>query len=459
MSTLSTNTKKRRGGVEECALLYEDDGQYSIIGGLTIGYPSRHRVQFYWEHPTNQRPFIGFHLWFPRDMDAPATFFNYQGEPTAFLKISVKFLVGTWTSTAEAVSGEMAAALPYRNDPSKTTNMAVVRVRLNNDQKPIVEGLGLPFVARDVVDDKVVNQGEAMEGTRTLQQIFLQSEFVFLFQGSAMITKGEVRFTDVLPELADAVFPYSPDPWFMPRYREEVPKYAQRDTYTASYRFDNPEDYFISISQGVIQDIFHPANDIHTIRYKEVRCIFIKAGNDPSNEAQQFTALIWHGFEEESRHANILSDLRKNPSRLALAFELPHPDGDGEEHNWSFGEMSWEARLLPLDKWAHTGCDLAVLIRHPPLDAGETVEITAHNSFKEGQAAGAILPIGPDGKSRKCYLKIDPRLRPAYRRVNAAYTSLLGGGSGGTEAARRLHKRDLHCGLGFQALLDGSASV
>lgn len=52
----------------------------------------------------------------------------------------------------------------------------------------------------------------------------------------------------------------------MERYQEEVPKYARSLPYDASYRFDNHQDYLTAVTQGVIQDVFHLAEDVEAIR-------------------------------------------------------------------------------------------------------------------------------------------------------------------------------------------------
>lgn len=87
--------------------------------------------------------------------------------------------------------------------------MGLLRFTLSDDQKPSVEGYGLPFIARDDEDDRIVNHGELIEGVRTLRDICVQTEFMILFAGTILLPRGRNQFSRDFPELVLKVFPYS----------------------------------------------------------------------------------------------------------------------------------------------------------------------------------------------------------------------------------------------------------
>jgi len=82
----------------------------------------------------------------------------------------------------------------------------------------------------------------------------------------------------------------------MARYRQEVPQFARDRPYDATYKFDKHHDYMVSVSQGVVQDVFHLAEDAKEIRSKEVFCTFLRTCDKPDSVAPEFTVLIWHNI-------------------------------------------------------------------------------------------------------------------------------------------------------------------
>lgn len=198
-----------RGGKQECALLYADGNNLRIIGGQKIGFSNRHRIQFCWTHPPNKRPFVGIKLWFPRATNGNIAFFDEAGQPSSVLTVTVKLHAGTWTSSAEVLPDAMLATLPAP-ESSKAHNMLVLRFTLNKCQKPSVDSFGLPFVARDAEDDRIVNHGEVIEGVKSLRDICVQTEFLVLFRGNMMLPRGKDQFIKDFPKpVKTVVFPYS----------------------------------------------------------------------------------------------------------------------------------------------------------------------------------------------------------------------------------------------------------
>jgi len=75
-------------------------------------------------------------------------FANVDGKPSESLIdviIEVRLHVGTWASTGEVVSDKLLAALPAC-ETTKTAKMCILKLKLNDGEKPSVEGFGFPFI-------------------------------------------------------------------------------------------------------------------------------------------------------------------------------------------------------------------------------------------------------------------------------------------------------------------------
>jgi len=81
----------------------------------------------------------------------------------------------------------------------------------------------------------------------------------------------------------------------MGRYGAEIARYNGELEYNAAIRFDNGYDCAVTISQSVVQDVFHFIQDVRDIREHRVECEFlrIKPGSCDAR-APQFTVLVWH---------------------------------------------------------------------------------------------------------------------------------------------------------------------
>lgn len=63
-------------------------------------------------------------------------------------------------------------------------------------------------------------------------------------------------------------------------------------------KLDSPKDRLTSISQAVVQDVFHLSEDVDAIRERPVECIFVRVSKEtPDEMAREFIALIWYSWE------------------------------------------------------------------------------------------------------------------------------------------------------------------
>ena len=84
----------------------------------------------------------------------------------------------------------------------------------------------------------------------------------------------------------------------MGRYAGEIARYNKTLAHNATIRFDNGYDCAVTISQSVVQDVFHFIQDIRDIRKHKVECEFLrveKGSNDAT--APEFIALVWHHLD------------------------------------------------------------------------------------------------------------------------------------------------------------------
>ncbi|SPN96528.1 uncharacterized protein DNG_00054 [Cephalotrichum gorgonifer] len=448
---MSAPTEKPQAGKrEECAMVYHDPDGVSVVGGQKIGYPSKHRIQFVWGTPAMTRPYAKLRISFPRATD---TAFNMH-------IIEVVLLAGTWTSKARMLSDSEIAELPPR-ETDRTQPMGIMTLTLNEGEKACSRSYGYPFAGL-AVDEAIVNENGRLDGVKTLREIFAPREFVILFQGGRMVPRANGQFSRSFPNPIPPVFPYSAGRWSMKCYEDEVPRYAGTKPYTAVFKFYNHYDYFTNISQGLVQDVFHLAKDVDSIRSKPIRCLFLKRGSSPDHSASEFLVLVWHDLQKDRRFENSLPRLLCGEFRLSLAFGPPPCRSDfipTHDDETPPDNMFWEARQVPSNKWEHTKCQLAIIIRRPqpwdPDDAAIDVPILAYPEPRPEY----ILGHGAKG----FYLKFDAGFQATRCRVEAAYDSIVAytppqGAEGGGRLSddKDLHtlKRELHTGSGFCSLVE-----
>lgn len=83
----------------------------------------------------------------------------------------------------------------------------------------------------------------------------------------------------------------------MARYGKEIGACTLRDPVTfINYKLDSRDDRQLSITQGVVQDIYHVAVDAMAMRDTPVECIFLKHSDDETENAGVLTALVFAPF-------------------------------------------------------------------------------------------------------------------------------------------------------------------
>jgi len=199
--------KAPKPGMYDCALVFQDGSNVRIVGGQKIGYPTNHRTQFCWSNQANRRSSVGIRIQFPRLPSSAVAFANVNGKPSEALIIEIRLHVGTWTSTAEEVSDKLLAALPAR-ETTKTAKMCILKFKLNDGEKPFVEGFGFPYIGNDK-DNLIVNDDGLLDGVKSLRDVCSQAEFTLLFGGLHLMPKGRTNFQQDFPDPVSDVFPYS----------------------------------------------------------------------------------------------------------------------------------------------------------------------------------------------------------------------------------------------------------
>lgn len=106
-------------------------------------------------------------------------------------------------------SEELLSTLSPRKDPPKQQPLEVIRVSINDGAKPVICGLGMPFVARDDDDDRVIHHGAKLEGLVTLRELFDQTEFTVLLPCKLFDTESMMKqFGPASFHQMPKVFPY-----------------------------------------------------------------------------------------------------------------------------------------------------------------------------------------------------------------------------------------------------------
>lgn len=197
----------------DCALLYQQSDDTRVLGRQKVlGYPSNHRVEFCYSSMPNRIPFIGIRIYFPRAWGTTIYFYNTavgQHSACSHLTIDVFLPLGTGTCTSEVASEEFLSTLPPRKDPLKGP-LEILRMSVKDGAKPTICGLGMPFVARDAEDDRVVHHGAKLEGLVTLRELFDQPEFTVLLPSKLLDTKAMMdHFGPASRHPIPKVFPYN----------------------------------------------------------------------------------------------------------------------------------------------------------------------------------------------------------------------------------------------------------
>ena len=199
--------KSAKSGIYDCALVFQDGNNMRIVGGQKMGYPMNHRTQFCWSNQANRRSSVGIRIQFPRLPNSAAAFADVEGHPSEAFFVDIRLHVGTWTSTSEEVSDQLLTALPAR-ETTKTAKMCMLRFKLNDGEKPFVEGFGLPYIGNDK-DNLIVSGDGLLDGVKSLRDICSQTEFTLLFGGLHLMPKGRTNFQQDFPDPVRDVFPYS----------------------------------------------------------------------------------------------------------------------------------------------------------------------------------------------------------------------------------------------------------
>jgi hypothetical protein len=190
-----------------CALFYPKENY--VIGGQNMGFPDNLRLDFLISNTKSKlsRSYLALGIRFPRFADDVASYFRPRdGSPSPDLQVTVRFFPGTFTVKAEPLADDVFTVLqptmPIEN------RMCLVHLTMVDDQKPSVDGLGLPFRGETPEIDSYINLGAKIQGFRTLREILNQTSFCFLFKDSHIMARAKEQFVNSLAVSSGPTYPY-----------------------------------------------------------------------------------------------------------------------------------------------------------------------------------------------------------------------------------------------------------
>ncbi|KAK4031219.1 P-loop containing nucleoside triphosphate hydrolase protein [Parachaetomium inaequale] len=422
---------------KECALSFRRDGEFRILGGKKMGYPDNHRATFLFTNPSKTNlPHVAIRISFPTVEVPYASFSTIHGAPELARVITIKLMVGTWTSSAEVLLPEKVAELPPRAN-AKKDDLVLLRFKLKDGERARAENFGIPAACEHPEDQAILDGDALIDGAISLRDLCRQSEFFVLVPGyTGKVASFNNQLREYFPREIQPVFPYANGGWDPSRYAAEIPTFAKTMPYDANIKFDSRQDCAVSIAHGVAQDTFYLIQDVHDIRRHRVECAFLRTVPDSDDvTAQEFLVLVWHHLDNNN-YGDSLSRLLHGDAQLGFAFSPPPAD---KERDVKY----WPARQIPLDDWKHTGCDLAMTIRRPyrKTDPGRNISnqaITAFDTYTEDTNEKIA-------EARVAGVKVlweDPALIPDIKKAAEVYD----------KAVLNLYKADLFTGSGFDTL-------
>lgn len=183
-----------------CALLYTERDHVRVIGGHDLGYPSHIHTELVWSQPATNLPFLGVKMHFPRSPDDCAAFFLPQrSTPSPTHTLTMKFMIGSFTSRWEHLPDELFTALPAREGAETVNRMALFHIILHPGQQVIVQNVGIPFLAASPIDDGIVDGGRPVQGFKSLRAIFSQTVFTILLKDRAVLPHTLAESSNHLP--------------------------------------------------------------------------------------------------------------------------------------------------------------------------------------------------------------------------------------------------------------------
>lgn len=131
-------------------------------------------------------------MFFPRaDSQCPKFYADVDLKPKEELRLTIKLLPGSFTSSGKNLSDELYARLPPRESKDGGNKMGVITLTLNDGCKAAFEEVGITFKAKFKEHHQWVNGGRPIQGFKTLRDICGQRTFTLLMKDVGQIKKAQ----------------------------------------------------------------------------------------------------------------------------------------------------------------------------------------------------------------------------------------------------------------------------
>jgi hypothetical protein len=280
-----------------------------------------------------KRPFIAIPLKLHRQT-SEATYFHSGGVSTTH-KIRPKFLPNTFEMAMRILPQGHWERLAKEDIVSKgeklPQNVVQLRIKLHEGKSLCLEGYPWPFEGpppvmdaiqskaalvcplflRDLVKRRIFeivmpDHGPNIADLRAMGNVFFEKGHIIPYQHFRTPVPGDPFATDLT--------------WNLQRFRQVIPLCQAEipQPYSVVFTFDQFEDWGISASQAVVQDIFDLLLEAEEIRAVEHRSIFVRVypeANTKEKRGSEYWVLLKHSLVS-AFHVFLLFSMSRPPSCL-----------------------------------------------------------------------------------------------------------------------------------------------
>lgn len=180
------------------------------MGGIKLGYPDNHRMEFIMTTPISNLPFVGFQIYFSIDeaSKAYASFSTTDGHPATIRQVMIKLHHGSWVSDARMLSEDDISRLPPCTG-DRPDKLAFFRFVMKEGKRAAVQNFGIP-VRCGPVDQEILDGDAPIDGVTPLLDLCRQTEFVVLVKASPeLVAAAKRQFSNFFPAKPQPVFGYA----------------------------------------------------------------------------------------------------------------------------------------------------------------------------------------------------------------------------------------------------------
>lgn len=270
----------------------------------------------------NQRqPYVGIQLKVHRVENESASYFQSTGSSVTH-KVRIKFVANTFNLSMRKVPEHLRKSLLQQNvtphSEELPPELLQVKFQLLDGHYPCIEGYPWPFHGPGPVADIYYNR-KRLAGNLFLRDLMKRHSFSIVIPCYSSIMNGLRTMGNVLYEKGDMIpYPQFRTPnqnnkykasldWDMKRFLRTVPECQARvpEPYRQCFNFDRFEDWGISASQAVVQDIYDLMLESEAVRDIQHQAIFVRAypmANTQEKRESEYWVLINHDLVSPPPH-------------------------------------------------------------------------------------------------------------------------------------------------------------